>query len=383
MTGKILRYTLLWPLSKIYGWVTAVRNFLFDKNILLHQTTFEIPVVVVGNINIGGTGKTPHTEYLVSKLMADYKVAVLSRGYKRRTHGFVLASPASHPSDIGDEPYQIFRKFGGSVPVAVCEDRVAGIRKLRELFPDLNMVVLDDAFQHRYVKPTVSMVLTEYSRPPYHDRLLPLGRLRESPRALNRADIVVVTKCPDDVKPMDMRVYKERLNLFPYQKLYFSTFSYCDPVPVFPEAVARLPRLRFSHLTREDILLSVTGVANPRPFVRFLRRQGARVKVKCFDDHHAFTESDMESILRKFNEANGRYKYIVTTEKDAVRLAACPYFPPALREYIYYIPVQVRFLDHDEPLSPEDAVRQIVRTADICGTRFNAESGLDTRPPRV
>lgn len=377
MANKLLSYTLLWPLSKVYGWITAVRNYMFDKGILLHQTTFDIPVIVVGNICIGGSGKTPHCEYLVDRLAGTNRPVVLSRGYKRKTHGFVAASASSHPSDIGDEPYQIFRRFGGRVPVAVCESRVEGIRQLQKLYPDMDMVVLDDAFQHRYVKPTVSMVLTEYNRPAYADNLLPMGRLRESARALNRADIVVVTKCPADLKPMDARVIKERLNLFPYQKLYFSTFRYLDPVPVFPDTIRPGERLDMRSLTSSDVLISVTGVAQPRPFVRHLRSTGAKVKVKCFDDHHAFTEADMNAIKAKYDSAKGNRKYILTTEKDAVRLAACPYFPPALRPYIYYIPIEVAFLPYGEATAPDEVIRQIIRTSGL----LNSNSSV-TPPSR-
>lgn len=349
---------LLWPLSKLFGLGVAVRNFLFDKQLFLKSVSFDIPTVVVGNISVGGSGKTPHVEYLVREFSGN-SVAVLSRGYRRRTKGFVLASASSHPEDVGDEPYQIFRRFGGNVPVAVCEDRVEGIKRLRELIPGLEMVILDDAFQHRYVRPTVSMVLTEYSRPPYTDHLMPLGRLREPGHALRRADIVVVTKCPATLKPMDIRVVKERLGLYPYQKLCFSRFRYLDPRPLYPEsAPATMPPR-----TKDDVAVSVTGIANPRPFLRYLRSTGLRVKVMSFPDHHAFSKSDMAAIEAKFDAAHGANKYVLTTEKDAVRLAACPYYPARLRPYTYYIPIEVEFVQQGECESPDTAVRQLIRTA--------------------
>ena len=210
--NKLLSMLLLYPISKIYGVVMAVRNKMFDYGILKQQE-FDIPIVVVGNIAMGGTGKTPHVEYIVESLLGKYNIGVLSRGYRRATKGFVLASPQSRPEDIGDESYQIYRKFGPDITVAVCEKRADGIRQMREINPTLNMIILDDAFQHRYVKPSVSVILTEYNRPVFNDKILPYGRLRESARALNRADMVVVTKCPVDMKPMHYRLFEENLKL--------------------------------------------------------------------------------------------------------------------------------------------------------------------------
>lgn len=190
----LLHKILLLPLSKIYGMVTSVRNKMFDLGIL-KQREFDVPVIVVGNLAVGGTGKTPHTEFIISSLRHGYHIGVLSRGYKRGTKGFVLAKRESSPQDIGDEPYQIYRKYGHDVTVAVCEDRCKGINEMLRLDPDINLVILDDAFQHRYVKPAVSIVITEYARPLYLDSMLPYGRLRESVKGLNRADIIIVSKC--------------------------------------------------------------------------------------------------------------------------------------------------------------------------------------------
>ena len=189
--NKLLSALLLYPISRLYGLGVAVRNKMFEHGILKQQE-FSVPVVVVGNIAMGGTGKTPHVEYIVEELMDKYNIGVLSRGYKRATKGFVLATPQSRPEDIGDESYQIYRKFGPDVTVAVCEKRVEGINRMLEINPSINLIILDDAFQHRYVKPAVSVVLTEYSRPVFKDNLLPYGNLREQRSALNRADIVAV-----------------------------------------------------------------------------------------------------------------------------------------------------------------------------------------------
>lgn len=354
--SKFLSALLLLPVSKIYGLVMAVRNRLFESGVL-KQHTFDVPVVVIGNIAMGGTGKTPHVEYTVGALRDRFRLGVLSRGYKRATSGFVLATPQSRPEDIGDESYQIYRKFGPDVTVAVCESRVEGISRMLEVNPDINMVILDDAFQHRYVKPTAAVVLTEYNRPVFNDKLLPYGRLREPKSALNRADIVVVTKCPEDMKPMEYRIFKENLNLFPYQLLFFSRYRYGMLVPVFGDTDAPIPAL--DSLSPADALLVVTGVANPKPFVRHLRTYPARVKLKRFGDHHNFTAADMESIERSFDELQSDRKYIITTEKDAVRLLNNPYFPHRLKQCIFYVPIRVEFINTGES---GDFVEGIVKT---------------------
>lgn len=354
---------LLYPISKIYGWGVALRNMLFDRNILFKQTEFDIPVIVVGNISMGGAGKTPHTEYIVNALKSHYRIGVLSRGYKRKTHGFVLATPNSHVSDIGDEPYQIYQKFrADGITVAVCEDRVKGIEEMRRVCPDINLVVLDDAFQHRYVKPTISVVLIEQNRPAYEDHLLPYGRLREPVTALNRADVVVVTKCPEEMTPMETRIFKTHLNLFPYQKLLFSSYEYLPLRPVFDDAIPAEKAIQLSQLTPDDAILAVTGVANPRPFIRRLRQFKAKVRIKRYADHHHFSHSDMESINHKFTSMSGRRKILVTTEKDAVRLRNNPYFPHELRAKAYYMPIQVKFTPayNERPLA--DVLLSLLRT---------------------
>ncbi|MDE5799929.1 MAG: tetraacyldisaccharide 4'-kinase [Paramuribaculum sp.] len=341
--SKILSALLLYPISKVYGWVVAVRNAMFNRG-MLTQHSFDIPVIVVGNISMGGSGKTPHTEYIVDALASQFHIGVLSRGYKRRTRGFVMASPDSTPDAIGDEPYQIYTKFcHRGVRVAVCEDRVKGINMMRKLDPAINLIVLDDAFQHRYVKPTLAVVLMEYSRPAYADKLLPYGRLREPVTALDRADIVVVTKCPASMTPMEARIIRTNLNLMPYQRLLFSGFRYMPLVPLFPEEFPGGHGAQLSHLTRADSILAVTGVANPRPMIKYLRTYKAKVRIKRYSDHHHFSHSDMESILSKFTSMSGHTKILVTTEKDAVRLRHNPCFPAELRRCSYYLPVIVSF----------------------------------------
>lgn len=331
---------MLLPLSKIYGFAVGVRNLMFKWHIL-KQREFPVPVVVVGNISAGGTGKTPHTEYVIDLLRYKYHIGMLSRGYKRKTKGFVLATSRSTPLDIGDEPYQIYQKFGRDISVAVCEDRCTGIEELLRLDPRINLIVLDDAFQHRYVKPTVSIVLTEFNNPVFFDKLLPLGRLREPAKAIYRADMVVVTKCPTQLKAIEYRIFKNNLKLFPYQKLFFSRFNYTSLRPLFPDIRKDAPHM--SWLGPDDTVLVLSGIANPKPLVRYLRGFKASIKVKVFPDHHNFNRKDLDAITKRFNELEGKQKIIVTTEKDAVRLINNPYFPHQLKPYIFYQPVDVTF----------------------------------------
>ncbi len=340
--NKVIEKLILLPMSKIYGMVTTLRNCFFNWGIF-KQRTFDVPIVVVGNIAVGGAGKTPHVEYIIEALRETYRIGVLSRGYKRNTKGFILASQRSTPLDIGDEPYQIYQKYGRDVTVAVCEDRCKGIEEILKINPEINLMLLDDAFQHRYVKPSVAIVLTEFNRPIFFDKMLPLGRLRESTRAIYRADMVLVTKCPERIKPVEYRIFKNHLSLYPYQKLYFSRFHYNTLQPVFPDNARMVPYLEY--LSDQDRLLIVSGIANPKPFVRYIKQFKPLVKIQVFPDHHNFTRKDLDLISTRFENIKARNKYIITTEKDAVRLANNPYFPPALRPYTFYLPIKVVFDD--------------------------------------
>ena len=335
------KYTLL-PLSCIYGMAVGLRNKLFDWG-LLKEKSYNVPVLTVGNIAVGGTGKTPHAEYIVSLLRDKYNIAVLSRGYKRHTKGFVLASPHSTPRDIGDEPYQIYHKFGRRVTVAVCEKRTEGIEKLLEINPDINLIVLDDGFQHRYVRPRVSILLTEYNRPYYNDTLLPYGKLRESAKGVSRADIVIVTKCPTNIKALDYRILKKHLDLIPEQKLFFSRYYYDAPRPVFASVVRPDHAPVLQNLSHDYRLLALCGIGNPRPFVRYVKSFEPPVLVNVFPDHHDYTRKDMATLLNRFESMPKGKRFIITTEKDAVRLINNPYFPHTLKPYIFYIPMHVGF----------------------------------------
>ena len=349
---------VLLPCSKIYGAVTYMRNKFFDWKILKEQE-FDVPVVCVGNLAVGGTGKTPLVEFIVDSFRKKTAVAVLSRGYRRETKGFVMAGKNSTPRDIGDESYQIYHKFGGEVHVAVCEDRVYGIRELMRLEPNIGMIVLDDAFQHRYVKPTVSIVVSEYARPIYEDRMLPYGRLREPKRGINRADILVVGKCPANMRPLDYWQVRRDYDLQAYQNLFFSRFAYQPLKPVFPDSVTAVPYLDW--LNQGDSILAIAGIGNPRPFVRYLKSFQAKVKVDVFPDHHQYTKKDIEYIQQRYSQLKGSQHFIVTTEKDAVRLAANPYFPHDLKASTFYLPVEVEFDEINNAQSFVDSIEKLIR----------------------
>ena len=353
---KSIMDALLTPFSWGYGAGVWLRNTAFNVG-LLPQEEYDVPVVSVGNITVGGTGKTPHVEYIIEALYRRYHIAVLSRGYKRKTKGFILASNNMTPRDIGDEPYQIFRKFSGLITLAVCESRRKGIRELLRIDPDINLILLDDGFQHRYVKPKVNIVLVDYNLPPYEDKLMPLGTLREPARNVLRGDIVVVTKCPSDITAMDIRMVKKNLALFPYQGLFFSNIRYADPVPVFPVQSPQITSLQW--LREDDAVLCLTGIATPKPLVRYLRQFAARVKVMHFDDHHFFTRRDFSDIFKVYNQLEGKRKFIITTEKDAVRIMNNPYYPPTRRHCIYYIPMRVGFLEMEGSNFIDELVKKI------------------------
>lgn len=345
------------PLSRIYGTVTAVRNWLYDCAILTSQPS-PVPTIAVGNLAVGGTGKTPHAEYIIDLLRQTYHVGVLSRGYKRVTKGFVIAGPTSTPRDIGDEPFQCHRKFGDTVTVAVCEDRRRGIREMLRIDPAINLIVLDDAFQHRAVSPDVAVCLTEFSTPVYDDALLPYGRLRESARGLDRADIIIVSKCPDGLTPLDFRLFRKRLNPKPFQSLYFTKLVYGPLLPLFPDQAQAAPDL--AGLTHQDVILSLSGIADPRPFIRHLKENQARVKVNLYPDHHNYGRRDMEAVRRRYESLRGDRRLVITTEKDAVRLIHNPYFPPEMKPHAYYLPIRVAFDQGDGPAFETDLRKRVI-----------------------
>lgn len=334
----------LLPLSWLYGIGVSVRNKLFDLGILKSRS-FSVPVISVGNITVGGSGKTPHVEYLVELLKSDAKIAVLSRGYKRKTKGYLLADDHSTVADIGDEPYLMHQKYPDIV-VAVDEDRCEGIDRLTtdEATQATDIILLDDAYQHRYVKPGINILLVDYHRLIVYDKLLPAGRLREPVSGKNRADIVIVTKSPDTLNPIDYRVVTKDLDLYPYQTLLFSSIDYADLRPFNGDA----PTRSLSSISSEESVLLLTGIASPQQMENDLRAYSEHITPLTFADHHEFTQEDIATIHQQF-AALPSPKLIITTEKDEVRLRAIDGLSDEVKASLYVLPIKIKFLlDHEE-----------------------------------
>lgn len=339
-----IRRALL-PFSWLYGIGVDFRNSLFNKKIL-KQHTFDIPVICVGNITVGGTGKTPHIEYLIRLLSPRYKVAVLSRGYKRKSKGFLIVDTNSRVRDVGDEPLQIKQKFPDTL-VVVDKNRVSAIKKILSIEkaerPDV--ILLDDGFQHRHVQPSLSILLADSNRPVFEDRLLPAGMLREPLKGKERASIVLVTKCDPDMQPIDFRIYTNGLDLFPFQQLYFTSLDYDAVKPVFPELQSE--PLLLDDLRKKHLFL-VTGIASPGPLVDKLEHKTYNLYTIFFPDHHLFTKENIHAIRRTVKSVEDDNKIILTTEKDAMRFRALPFLDDEMKKMLYYIPVRVTFVDETE-----------------------------------
>ena len=336
---KINRW--LQPLSWFYGLGVRFRNTLFETG-FLKSRSFSIPVISVGNITVGGTGKTPHVEYLIRLLQDHSRVAVLSRGYKRKSHGFQIANESSTARTIGDEPFQMKQKYP-KVIVAVDKNRVHGIEALNQQHHDIDVILLDDAFQHRYVKPGINILLVDYHRLIIYDTLLPAGRLREPLTGKNRADIVIITKCPKDLKPMEYRVITKAMDLYPYQQIFFTTLEYGDLKPIFKKegTLANLEQLKNHHV------LLLTGFASPRQMKEDISPMVSKLSMLSFPDHHAFNQKDIEQISSEFAKLPSP-KCIITTEKDAARIIGLKGLCEEIKENIYILPVRIKFMLNQE-----------------------------------
>lgn len=338
---------LLAPLSFLYGLGVRLRNLLFNWKVLPAEQ-YPVPVICVGNLVVGGTGKTPHTEHLIRLLHHRYRVAVLSRGYKRKTSGFILATPESTCKQIGDESYQIKCKFP-SIQVAVDENRRRGIRRLLALPEEERpeVILLDDAFQHRYVTPSFSIILTDYHRLFYYDRLLPVGRLREPINGIRRADAIIVTKCEKELKPIEYRIIEENMHLLAHQDVFFSRIIYSDLKAVFPDiAPVRVKR----DIRKEDDVLVISGIASPAPLLQEVHKYSAKVNPITFPDHHAFTQKNIEHIDREFQKMESPEKLIIVTEKDAARLKDNPHIPEGWKKKLYSLPISIEFFGKNNTL---------------------------------
>jgi tetraacyldisaccharide 4'-kinase len=344
---NILTAIILYPLSVIYSLIIYIRNRLFDYNIILGTKEFDIPIISVGNITVGGTGKTPHIEYLVKILKENYKIATLSRGYRRKTKGYVLATETSNFFEIGDEPRQIKNKFPELV-VSVDEKRVRGVTKLIDTFKeDLDAILLDDAFQHRSIKPGLSILLVDYTQPMFDDQMLPYGRLRENRHEKRRANIIVVTKTPRNLKPIEKRILVKNLNIYPYQNLYFTTMTYGSLKPVFGGIGEKSI---FDKLSKGSLsLLVFTGIGRPESMLDYLKKEISQdLNYLRFPDHHNFTKADLEKIRKEFEQLSSKNKLIITTEKDATRLTDITHKEIISDLPVVYLPMNITFLGDDE-----------------------------------
>jgi len=304
---------LLLPFSWLYGLIVLVRNKAFDWGVL-REERFGIPVVAVGNLNVGGTGKSPTVLHLAGLLKNRYKIAILSRGYGRSTRGFHLVTRETPWREAGDEPLQYAMQLD-HVTVAVCESRREGIRRLLSHDPGINLVLLDDAYQHRYVMPDCRILLTTYARPWYDDNLLPAGRLREPASASRRADIVVVTKCPVLPGPVERESFSRKLGLKPVQELFFSSIRYRETLSGLYGEVTSV-----SELKSKSVLL-FCGIADPSPLLSWVMEHAGSVEMKQFADHHDFTVSDLVQLRKSFDRLSQKGPAcMITTRKDAMRL---------------------------------------------------------------
>lgn len=318
---------ILFPFAILYGFITSIRNFLFDQGIL-KSYSFDIPVIAVGNLSVGGTGKTPQIEYLIRLLSTKYKVATLSRGYKRQSQGFVLANANSNAASLGDEPFQFFEKFK-DIQVAVDVDRKNGIEELLSQTSKPEVILLDDAFQHRKVKAGFYILLTSFGDLYVDDCMLPTGNLRENTKGAQRANVVIVTKCPATLSLDEQNKIRIKLKLSADQELYFSSIEYDNCI------YSEDKKTKVNDIITVDKLL-LAGIAKPEPFFAYL--QSKKEECLTFQDHHHFTEKDILEIKNKSEN-----KIVITTEKDYVRLKKS-----LSSEKLFYLPIRTKFLSGED-----------------------------------
>ena len=299
----------------------------------------------MGNLSVGGTGKTPHIEYLILLLKKEFYIATLSRGYGRKTQGFVLSDTQSTAKDIGDEPLQFKKKFSG-LRVAVDGNRVRGIKNLLKEFPSLQTILLDDAFQHRAVKPGINIILTDFSKLYLNDNIMPSGSLREFKSGIQRADIIIVTKCPEILLPIERKRLLTEINPKPHQHVYFSFIKYGDSIPVIGEGTN--PLAQEYYFERNFSMALLTGIANTKPLEYYLKDKIKNIIPIKYNDHHHFTKADIGNIQKIFNNIVTANKIILTTEKDAMRLKNPEYAEAIKNLPLFYIPIEIEFHNKDK-----------------------------------
>jgi tetraacyldisaccharide 4'-kinase len=339
VSEDIVIRVLLLPIGLLYGIGVGIRNLLYRVGIL-RSVRFDIPVISIGNISVGGTGKSPHIEYLIQWLHQYIDIAVLSRGYGRKTFGYRAVTSLDTAEQSGDEPLQFKRKFP-DVPISVSESRALGVPELIKFNPSTQCVFLDDAFQHLAVTPGLNVLLTEFGRPFTKDWLLPAGRLREWRYAYRRADIIIVTKCPDQISAKQRYDMIMDIDPFPRQKIYFSKYRYSIPYDLLRPDVRRP-----IDLTTDVFLIS--AIANTDYLLQYLGKEARSVQTLEFEDHHFFEEADLQEMVKRFTRMDSKNKIIITTEKDATRLELHQAQIWQLGIPVYVLPTEVVFCDNDE-----------------------------------
>ncbi|WP_339877317.1 tetraacyldisaccharide 4'-kinase [uncultured Algoriphagus sp.] len=328
---------LLYPFTLLYDLVTRLRNWFFDLG-WLKSTPSPIPSIVVGNLSVGGTGKTPMVEYLIRMMKKEKKLATLSRGYGRKRKGFLQASSQTSPDEIGDEPFQIYQKYGNEISVFVGEDRAKALNEIASMSDSPEVVILDDAFQHRYVKGDLKILLTTFQRPFFSDFILPMGRLRESRVGAKRADVIIVSKCPEILNAKVKGDYKSRVLDYcrPETPVLFSSIVYGEPVPL-------VEKMRFS-----SKIILLTGLANNQPLVEYVGRKYELLKVLSYPDHHDYSEVDLDKVRSFWKQHVSQNAVVLTTEKDAVKVKSKA--PKGFLEEIpiFVLPIEVRFSSSGE-----------------------------------
>lgn len=352
MPEDIVIRVLLLPIALLYGLGVGLRNILYRIGVL-RSVKFDLPVISVGNLAVGGTGKSPHIEYLLRWLDQYINVAVLSRGYGRETEGFRRVSTMDSAKEVGDEPLQFKRKFP-EIPINVGESRALGVPEVVKQNPETQCILLDDAFQHLAVTPMMHIMLTEYGRPFTRDWLMPSGRLREWRSGYRRADIIVVTKCPPDLTEAQRRKMVYEIDPYPRQRVYFSRYQYGLPYDLLR------PDMRRPLDLNTDVLL-VSAIANTDYLLSHLGNEARSVQTLEFEDHHLFVEDDMNNLLRRFDRLQSNNKIIITTEKDATRLELHADFIYKNNLPIYVLPVEVAFCDQDEQAFQEDVKEALLQ----------------------
>lgn len=326
--------------ATLYGAGVGFRNWLYDTKILRSEH-FDIPIVCVGNLAVGGTGKTPAVEFLVRTLGDQYKIAVLSRGYGRRTKGYIEVSVNDSFLRVGDEPKQIKRKFPDTV-VVVCEKRTEGVRRIREEHPEVTLIVMDDGFQHRSLAPTVSILLSDYSLPPFQNKMLPAGTLRDSPSQLYRAEFLFITKTPKTMSPIDRNIAQKELKPKPYQSIFFTDVRQSSPKPIFSDVAPAV-------LPLGSKVVAMAGIANPDKFFDSLKGQYEVIEKLSYGDHHVYKVKEIRQ-LKELMESLGKDVYILTTEKDGVKLTSRKQIPAELQRRLFEMPIELNFRDNNAPL---------------------------------